>query len=268
MRSPFRSITKRGFNVIDSIRMEGLRAALDEQGVDMQFVGVSSRRRFAYQGLEWAQQEYGGAFYAACEPLGEEFQYILERSSGGWVVRLLPEDDSIRAMSYVTLNPIEALEGATDRHRFISEMRTDNPNKDDAGVASLIKKEFGDSVSVRRLSRPGEYALDTLFRHDDGDHFVIHMKAADGGRGWILTDDGDCEWHYIGMAQGHIAEPLMRKIIGEASEIYSVEVAEGGALVARTALQESGLREAYADLTQAMKRVSVAGWAIRMASER
>lgn len=253
--------------MIDSIRMEGLRAALSEQGVEMELIGVSSRRRFAYQGLDWAQREYGGAFYAACEPLGEEFQYILERSSGGWVARLLPEDDSARAMSHVTLNPIEALEGAADRHRFISEMRTDNPNRDDAMVAALITKEFGDSVSVRRLSRPGEYALHTLFRHDDGDYFVIHMKAADDGRAWILTDDGDCEWHYIGMAQGGVAKPLMRKIIAEAAEIYSVEVADGGALVARTALKESGLREAYADLTQAMKRVSVAGWALRLASE-
>lgn len=253
--------------MIDSIRMEGLSAALEEQGVRMELVGVSSRRRFAYQGLQWAQREYGGAFYAACEPLGDKFQYILERSSGGWVVRLLPEDDSVRGIADVTLNPIEALESAADRHRYISEMRTDNPNRDDAGVIALIAKDFGESVSVRRLNRPGEYALHTLFRHDDGDHFVIHMKAADGGRGWILTDDGDCEWHYIGMAQGHIAEPLMCKIIAEAVEIYSIEVSEGGALVARTALKESGLREAYSDLTQAMKRVSVAGWALRLASE-
>lgn len=190
--------------MIDSIRMEELRAALAEIGVEMRPVGVSNLREFAYGDLRWRQREYGGAFYASCEALGNGAEYALERSAGGWISRLSREDDSGRAVDMVTLNPVEALNHAAGREDNLRRIASEGVAADDGAVSAMIAKDFDALVSVRRLKKRGEYALHSLFRHDDGDHFVAHLRLGDNRR-WTLTDDGDCEWHYVAMGQGGAA---------------------------------------------------------------
>ena len=274
MRSPFFDDAERNREFMDKVRMRELKAALaaiGERYVERPASGESFVRapgegigEFSYGVLGWGQG-YGsdGAFRARSSSLGWDAFYVLDYDvEAGWIVRIEKEGREDRP-SVGFADPISAV-GACEawNERAAREAVTDEETETLAFKA-MIARIFGSFITARRTRSGGGFQLDTPFMHDDGDHFAIYVNRNDKGQ-WELTDDGDCDWHYIGMQQGNVPESLMRRIISEAAQIYSVEQRDD-ILVAVAIEGERGFRDAFADLVQAMKRISTAGWTLAKA---
>lgn len=243
-----------GERYIERPRMKGISIVNHGDGIG----------EFSIGGLSWGQG-YGddGLFRAHSARLGIDALLTLDyRPESGWFVRVEREgrerDDAVGFA-----DPISAVSACAAWLARPSDDAVSDEDEETRAFKAMIARQFGESVKMRRMRPGGGFQLDTPFMHDDGDHFAIYVNRNDKGE-WEITDDGDCDWHYIGMRQGNVPESLMREIISEAAQIYSVEL-RGDILVAVAAEGDEGFRDAFADLIQTMKRISTAGWTLAKA---